>query len=216
MTLNGLNVRAKTTKLLEENLGVHLYDFRFGNRLLDMTLKARTTKEKQIHQTLSKLKFHVLKNIIKETEKKTQRMGEYFLRITYYIKNLYLGCTVDPFTAQELGHLCLTIKIYVQLWSVLMSTVLYLGLQPSSVCVVLWCVLNETICSVQFSSVSQPCPTLCDPMNRSTPHLPVHHQLLEATQTQVHQVSDAIQPSHPLSSPSPPALNLSQHQGLFK
>ena len=58
--------------------------------------------------------------------------------------------------------------------------------------------------SVQFSSVAQSCPTLCDPMNRSTPGLPVHHQLLEFTQTHVHQVSDAIQPSHPLSSPSPP------------
>ena len=70
--------------------------------------------------------------------------------------------------------------------------------------------------TVQFSSVSQSCPTLCDPMNRSTPGLPVHHQLLEPTQTHVHWVGDAIQPSHPLSSPTLPALNLSQHQGLFK
>ena len=70
--------------------------------------------------------------------------------------------------------------------------------------------------SVQFSSVTQVCPTLCNPMNRSTPGLPVHHQLPESTQTQVHWVGDAIQPSHPLSSPSPPALKLSQHQGLFK
>ena len=65
---------------------------------------------------------------------------------------------------------------------------------------------------VQFSLVTQSCPTLCNPMNCSTPGLPVHHQLLEFTQTRVHRVSDAIQPSHPLSSPSPPALNLSQHQ----
>ena len=70
--------------------------------------------------------------------------------------------------------------------------------------------------SVQFSSVAQSCLTLCDSMNRSTPGLPVHHQLLEFTQTRVHWVGDAIQPSHPLSSPSPPALNLSQHQGLFQ
>ncbi|CAI9177090.1 unnamed protein product [Rangifer tarandus platyrhynchus] len=70
--------------------------------------------------------------------------------------------------------------------------------------------------SVQFSSVAQSYPTLCDPMNRRTPGLPVHHQLLEFTQTHVHRVSDAIQPSHPLSSPSPPVLNLSQHQGLFR
>ena len=63
-----------------------------------------------------------------------------------------------------------------------------------------------------FSSVAQSCPTLCDPMNCSTPGLPVHHQLLESTQTHVYCVRDAIQPSHPLSFPSPPALNLSQHQ----
>ena len=65
---------------------------------------------------------------------------------------------------------------------------------------------------LQFSSVTQLCLTLCDTMNRSTPGLPVHHQLPESTQTHVHRVRDAIQPSHPLSSPSPPALNLSQHQ----
>ena len=68
----------------------------------------------------------------------------------------------------------------------------------------------------QFSSVAQSCQTLWDPMNCSTPGLPVHHQLLESTQTPAHRVSDATEPSHPLSSPSPPALNLSQHQGLFK
>ena len=66
--------------------------------------------------------------------------------------------------------------------------------------------------SVQFPSVVQSCPTLCDPMNRSMPGLPVHHQLLEFTQTQVHTVGDAIQPFHPLLSPSPPAPNLSQDQ----
>ena len=69
--------------------------------------------------------------------------------------------------------------------------------------------------SVQFSSVAQSCPTLCDPMNRSTPDLPVHHQLPELTQTPVYRVGDAIQPSHLLSSPSPPAFNLSQYQGFF-
>ena len=68
----------------------------------------------------------------------------------------------------------------------------------------------------QFSSVAQSCPTLCDPMNRSTPSLPVHHHLPEFTQTQVHRVSDAIQPSHPRSSPCPPAPNPSQHQSLFQ
>ena len=69
---------------------------------------------------------------------------------------------------------------------------------------------------IQFSSGTQSCLTLCNPMNHSTPGLPVHHQLPEFTQTHVHQVSDAIQPSHPLSSPSPPAPNPSQHQSLFQ
>ena len=68
---------------------------------------------------------------------------------------------------------------------------------------------------VQFSSVTQSCQTLCDPMNCSKPGHPVYHQLLDFTQTYVDQVGDAIQPSYPLSSPSPPAFNLSQHQGLF-
>ena len=68
----------------------------------------------------------------------------------------------------------------------------------------------------QFSSVAQSCLTLCDPMNCSTPGFSVHHQLLEFTQTHIHWVGDAIQPSHPLSSPSPRTFNVSQHQGLFK
>ena len=72
------------------------------------------------------------------------------------------------------------------------------------------------ISSVQFSSVAQSCLTLCDPMDCSTPGFPVHHQLLELTQTHVHQVGDAIQPSHLLLSPSPPAFNFSQYQGLFQ
>ena len=67
--------------------------------------------------------------------------------------------------------------------------------------------------SVQFSSVAQSCPTLCDPMDWHMPSIPVPHQLPELAQI---PVSDAIQPSHPLSSPSPPAFNLSQHQGLFQ
>ena len=76
-------------------------------------------------------------------------------------------------------------------------------------------ILKE-ISSIQFSSVTQSCPTLCDPMNRSMPGLPLHHQLPEFTQTHVHRVSDAIQPSHPLSSSSPPAPNPSQSQSLFQ
>ena len=70
--------------------------------------------------------------------------------------------------------------------------------------------------SDQIRSIAHSCPTPCDPMNLSTPGLPVHHQLPEFTQTHVHRVSDAIQLSHPLSSPSPPAPNPSHHQGLFQ
>ena len=70
--------------------------------------------------------------------------------------------------------------------------------------------------SLQFSSVTQSCPTLCDPIDCSMPGLPVHHQLPGLTQTHVYQVGDAIQPSHPLSSQNPPIFNLSQHQGLFQ
>ena len=77
-------------------------------------------------------------------------------------------------------------------------------------------ILVRVLEGAQFSSVTQSCLTLCDPMNHSTPGFPVHHQLQEFTQTHVHRVGDAIQPSHPLSSPSPPAPNPSQHQGLFQ
>ena len=76
--------------------------------------------------------------------------------------------------------------------------------------------LGPQFSSVQLRSVAQSCPTLCDPRNRSTPGLPVHHQLPEFTQTYIHWVGDAIQPSHPLSSPSLPAPNPSQHQSLFQ
>ena len=76
---------------------------------------------------------------------------------------------------------------------------------------------SDKVCSMyQYRTVAQSCPTLCNAMNRFTPVLPVHHQLPEFTQIHVHRVGDAIQPSHPLSSPSPPAPNPSQHQGLFQ
>ena len=79
-----------------------------------------------------------------------------------------------------------------------------------------WVTIRTGISKVQIRSVAQSCLTLCDPVNRSTPGLPVHHQLLEFTKTHAHPVSDAIQPSHLLSSLSPPALNPCQHQGLFQ
>ena len=77
-------------------------------------------------------------------------------------------------------------------------------------------IFNMSVQFSQFSSVAQLCPTLCDPMNHSRPGLPVHHQLPEFTQNHIHRVSDAIQPSHPLLSPSPPAPNPSQNQSLFQ
>ena len=77
------------------------------------------------------------------------------------------------------------------------------------------CKLAQLTLVMLIQSVTQSCPTLCDPMDCSMPRLLVHHQLPEFTQTHVHRVGDAIQPSHPLSSTSPPAFNLSQHQGLF-
>ena len=76
--------------------------------------------------------------------------------------------------------------------------------------------MNQPFSSIQLSSVTQSCPILCNPMDCSTPGLPIHHQLPELTQTRVRWVGDAIQPSHPLPSPSSPTFNLSQHQGLFK
>ena len=92
---------------------------------------------------------------------------------------------------------------------------------PDAMILVFWVLSYKPTFSLsyfisQFSSVAQLCPTLCDPMNSSTPSFPVHHQLPQLAQTHVHWVGDANQPSHPLSSPSPPAFNLSQHQGLFK
>ena len=101
------------------------------------------------------------------------------------------------------------IEIALSLWiafgSIVIFTVLILPTQEHGISLHLF--MLSLIFFIQFSSVTQSCPTLCDPMNRSTPGLPVHHQLLEFTQTHVHRVSDAIQPSHPLSSPSPPAPN---------
>ena len=98
----------------------------------------------------------------------------------------------------------------------LVCFLLCLFIVPSSLMRIIIVPIFSLLCTVQFSPVSQSCSTLCDSMNRSTPGLPVHLQLLEFTQTHVHRVSDAIQPSRPLSSPSPPAPNPSQHQSLFQ
>ena len=87
------------------------------------------------------------------------------------------------------------------------------GIEPTSL---MSPALAERFLNTQFSSVAQSCPTLCNPMNCSTPGLPVHHQLLQFTQTHIHQVSDAIEPPHPLLALSPPAPNPSRYHGLFQ
>ena len=113
--------------------------------------------------------------------------------------------------AQERGYSAIHIYIHVSIWERMDTWICVaksLHCSPETI--------TTLLIGYQFSSVTQSCPTLWDPMNHSTPGLPVHHQLPEFTQTHVHWVSDAIQPSHPLSSPSPLAPNPSQHQGLFQ
>jgi len=119
-------------------------------------------------------------------------VGELFQLVSRRGRNFY-----------ELGHQSLLFYLFFNGW-------------PQNYQVLVSVSLSMLIYSVQFSSVIQSCPTLCDPMNCNTPGLPVHHQLPEFNQTHVHRVGDAIQPSHPLSSPPPPAPNPSQHQGLFQ
>ena len=104
----------------------------------------------------------------------------------------------------------MTVRMVVMMVMLIMMVVMVMMV------VVIVMMLISANASVQFSSFAQSCPTLWDPMNRSMPDLPVHHQLLEFTQTHVHRVGNALQPSHPLSSPSPPAPNPSQYQGLFQ
>ena len=115
----------------------------------------------------------------------------------------------EPPAAQQLPSRCLVHTRYCVCVSALSQAV---PPSPPPLCPHVRALLG----SDQIRSVAQSCPTLCDPMNNSTPGVPFHHQLLEFTQTHVHRVSDAIQPSYPLSSPSPPAPNPSQHQSLFQ
>ena len=114
----------------------------------------------------------------------------------------------------DFGHCLLsTIDGLGSQWTVVRLTLMLL------LCSLLWIVYfawMTVLSSVQFSSVAQSCPTLWNPMSRSTPGLPVHHHLLEFTQTHIHRVGDAIQLCHPLLSPSPSAPNPSQHQSLFQ
>jgi len=123
---------------------------------------------------------------------------------------LVLSCTWVP--AQQEDFFCTKIGT----WEDNLALLAVLAFLFCTLLILVYSEHGHWLCSVQFSSVPQSFPTLCEPMDRSMPGLPVRHQLLEFTQTNVHWVGDAIQPSHSLLSPSPPALNLSQHQGLFK
>ena len=115
-----------------------------------------------------------------------------------------LGATAHGVAESDMTEHTKCLCMYV--WTLLFWSILICGAVAKEIC----------ISSFQFSSVVQSWPTLCDLMDHSTPGLLDHHQFPEFLQTHVHRVDDAIQPSHPLSSPSPPALNPSQHQGLFK
>ena len=139
--------------------------------------------------------------------------GETMETVTDFI---FLGSkiTADGDCSQEIKrHLLLGRKAMTNLDSILKSRDITLPTKVSTVKAMAFAVVMY---GCEFSSVTQSCPTLCNPMNCSTPSLPVHHQLPDSIQTHVHWVGDAIQPSDPLLSPSPPALNLSQYQGLFQ
>ena len=120
------------------------------------------------------------------------------------------GCT-EVGVGRELHCLLATTFFFLQDW----QAAFCLGIKKKNHYFIVY-TSSEWLWLSSAQSVTQSCPTLCNPMGWTTPGLPVHHQLLEFTQTQVHWVSDAIWPSHPLLSPSSPAFNLSQHQGLFK
>ena len=128
--------------------------------------------------------------------------------VTYFILLCSKITADDDCSHKIIRHLLLGRKAMINLDRILKSRDITL---PTKVRLV-----KTMVFPVQFSSFAQLCPTLCNPMNCSTPGLPVHHQLPELAQSHVHWVGNAIQPSYPLSSPSPPAFNLSQHQHLFQ
>ena len=193
--IKDLNVRPETIKLLEENIGKTLSDINHSRIVYDPPPRVMEIKAKINKWDLIKLKSFCT---MKETISKVKRQPSEWEKII-----------ANGATDKELIS-----KIYKQL--------LKLNSRKINHPIKKWAKeLNrhfskEDIRSDQIRSIAQSCPTLCDPMNRSTPGLPDHHQLPEFTETHIHRVSDAIQPSHPLSSPSPPAPNPSQHQSLFQ
>ena len=142
--------------------------------------------------------------------------------LMYTIEKLWVGGQVVWLTFYpriffcELRAFTLLLQAFISLFLLLSPAHHFSHIATTRVILTWNQILSLPFFSQSVSSVVQSCPTLCDPMNRSTPGLPVHHQLPEFTQTHIHRVGDAIQPSHPLLSPSPPALNPSQHQGLFQ
>ena len=148
-------------------------------------------------------------SVLKVNMKISTSWFAWFLGFSKFFRGFLGQVNSELFLEVTAGHLPVK-QLYVYLKTFLYS--LYCIFSLWDLLVWFWSFFK----SVQFSSVAQSCPTLCNPMNHSTLGLPVHHQLLEFTQTHVHWVSDAIQPSQPLSSPSPPAPNPSQHQSLFQ
>ena len=144
------------------------------------------------------------------------KLFHYSYRIPFYLFLFWTSPHVEP---NKLNKAEYCFRIFCKLFFIHLYLMKCKMLQHKPFCLrkrisgIMW--ISENF-SLQFSSVTQSCPTLCDPMNCSMPGFPVHHQLPEFTQTHVHRVGDAIQPSHPLSSPSPPTFLLSQHQGFFK
>ena len=137
-----------------------------------------------------------------------------------YFWDIHQACVICTHTS--VSHFQISCIMQINHWFFLCRSVIHetLSLKSNCICPTMKASIMRATCfpgaGPQFSSTIQSCLTLCNPINYSTPGLPVHHQLPESTQTYVHWVGDAIQPSHPLSSPSPPALNLSQHQDLFQ
>ena len=149
--------------------------------------------------------FNLVYFFLLECKLKEQR-NWWYSNIVKLLHSLYSGCTKDLKSFIQIKK-----KKNKKLWNQFFSQRFEVNSFDDDIISLISVLLIS-----QFSSVNQSYLTLCNPMDCSTPGLPVHHQLPEFTQTHVHSVSDAIQPSHPLSSPSPPTFNLSQHQGLFR
>ena len=206
--IKDLNVIPETIKLLEENIARTLDDINQSKVLYDPPPKVKDIKTKVNQWDLIKLKsFCTAKQTISKVKRQPSEWEKRIAnettdkglisKIYKYLIQLNTRKTNNPIKKWEKDLNRHVSKEDIQMAHKHMKRC-------------------STSLIIQFSSVTQSCLTLCDPLNHSTPGLPVHHQILEFTQTHVHRVGDAIQPSHPLLSPSPPAPNPSQHQSLFQ